>query len=151
MVKFIWWTLLALYILIQIFSGSSLAGDSSASRHWNYWKDRLGVPYFSNATKTTVLATLGHTTYLHCLVGNLGDRQVSWIRSRDIRVLAIGKVRYTQESRFTPLHEEGNDVWALKIQETRMSDSGLYECQVSYHDDVEKKLKLPVRLIVLGK
>ena len=32
-----------------------------------------------------------------------------------------------------------------------MSDSGLYECQVSYHDDVEKKLKMPVRLIVLGK
>lgn len=66
-------------------------------------------------------------------------------------MLAIGKVRYTQDTRFTPLHEEGNDVWALKIQETRMSDSGLYECQVSYHDDVEKKLKMPVRLIVLGK
>ena len=65
--------------------------------------------------------------------------------------MAIGKVRYTQDTRFTPLHEEGNDVWALKIQETRMSDSGLYECQVSYHDDVEKKLKMPVRLIVLGK
>ena len=64
--------------------------------------------------------------------------------------MAIGKVRYTQDTRFTPLHEEGNDVWALKIQETRMSDSGLYECQVSYHDDVEKKLKMPVRLIVLG-
>ena len=66
-------------------------------------------------------------------------------------MLAIGKVRYTQDTRFNPLHEEGNDVWALKIQETRMSDSGLYECQVSYHDDVEKKLKMPVKLIVLGK
>ena len=76
--------------------------------------------------------------------------QVSWIRTRDIRVLAIGKVRYTQDTRFTPLHEEGNDVWALKIQETRMSDTGLYECQVSYHDDVEKKLKMPVKLVVLG-
>jgi len=58
-------------------------------------------------------------------------------------------VRYTQDTRFTPLHEEGNDVWALKIQETRMSDSGLYECQISYHDDVEKKLKKPVKLLVL--
>ena len=77
--------------------------------------------------------------------------QVSWIRTRDIRVLAIGRVRYTQDTRFTPLHEEGNDVWALKIQETRMSDSGLYECQISYHDDVEKKLKKPVKLLVLGK
>ena len=66
-------------------------------------------------------------------------------------MLAIGKVRYTQDTRFTPLHEEGNDVWVLKIQETRLSDAGLYECQVSYHEDVEKKLKMPVRLIVLGK
>ena len=32
-----------------------------------------------------------------------------------------------------------------------MSDSGLYECQISYHDDVEKKLKKPVKLLVLGK
>ena len=76
---------------------------------------------------------------------------MSWIRTRDIRVLSIGRIRYTQDTRFTPLHEEGNDVWALKIQETRMSDSGLYECQVSYHDDVEKKLKKPVKLLVLGK
>jgi len=133
------------YLLPLVSSGDSQA----ASRHWNYWKGRLGVPYFANDTKTTVMATFGHTTYLHCVVGNLGDRQVSWIRTGDIRVLAIGKVRYTQDTRFTPLHEEGNDVWALKIQETRMSDSGLYECQVSYHDDVEKKLKMPVRLIVL--
>ncbi len=77
--------------------------------------------------------------------------QVSWIRSRDIRVLAIGRLRYTQDSRFTPMHEEGSQVWVLKIQETRLSDSGLYECQVAYHDDVEKKLKMPVRLIVLGE
>ena len=33
----------------------------------------------------------------------------------------------------------------------RVEDSGLYECQVSYHDDVEKKLKLPFTLTVLGR
>lgn len=76
--------------------------------------------------------------------------QVSWIRTQGIRVLAIGKVRYTQDTRFTPLHDDGNDLFALKIQETRLSDAGLYECQVSYHED-EEKLKMSVRLIVLGK
>lgn len=65
--------------------------------------------------------------------------------------MAIGKTRYTQDSRFTPLHEEGNDVWALKIQNTRFEDAGQYECQVSYHDDMEKKMKKPVRLVVLGE
>ena len=51
--------------------------DPSANqRHWNFWKEKLGVPYFSNATENVVLSTVGHTAYLHCLVGNLGDRQV---------------------------------------------------------------------------
>ena len=64
--------------------------------------------------------------------------------------MAIGKIRYTQDTRFSPLNEEGNDVWVLKIKNARFSDRGHYECQVSYHDDVEKKLKMPVFLQVLG-
>ena len=73
------------------------------------------------------------------------------MRSRDLRILAIGKIRYTQDTRFTPLNEEGNDVWVLKIRNARFSDSGHYECQVSYHDDMEMKLKMPVYLQVLGR
>ena len=56
---------------------------------------------------------------------------MSWIRSRDLRILSIGEVRYTRDSRFTPLHDAGNDVWALKIADAEMADSGEYECQVS--------------------
>ena len=77
--------------------------------------------------------------------------QVSWIRNRDLRILAIGQVRYTQDQRFTPLHNKGKDAWALKIQEAKFSDGGHYECQVSYHNDVEKKLKKQITLYVLGK
>lgn len=47
------------------------------SAQWNFWKDRLGVPYFSNHSESRVISSAGQTTYLHCLVGNLGDRQVS--------------------------------------------------------------------------
>ena len=56
-----------------------------------------------------------------------------------------------KDRRFTPLHNEGKDAWALKIQEAKFSDSGQYECQVSYHNDVEKKLKKQVTLYVLGE
>ena len=56
---------------------------------------------------------------------------MSWIRSRDLRILSIGEIRYTRDSRFTPLHDAGNDVWALKIADAEMADSGEYECQVS--------------------
>ena len=38
-----------------------------------------------------------------------------------------------------------------QIVNPNMDDSGLYECQVSYHDDTEKKLKMPFSLKVLGK
>ena len=48
------------------------------------------------------------------------------------------------------MNEDGNDVWVLKINNARLSDSGSYECQGSYHDDMEKKLKMPVYLRVLG-
>ena len=40
----------------------------------------MGAPYFSNETETRVLVSRGQTCYLHCLVGNLGDRQVSFFR-----------------------------------------------------------------------
>ena len=58
---------------------------------------------------------------------------------------------YTQDNRFSPLHNEGSNVWMLKITNPQVKDSGEYECQVSYHDDKEKKLKMPFRLVVLGK
>ena len=38
----------------------------------------------------------------------------------------------------------------FQIVNPNMDDSGLYECQVSYHDDTEKKLKMPFSLKVLG-
>ena len=34
----------------------------------------------------------------------------------------------------------------LKIFNPTLNDSGLYECQISYHDDKENKLKLPFML-----
>ena len=83
--------------------------------------------------------------------------------------------------RFTAIHGQGSNNWALKVElillqtkfteiskqvkkkkqilklsfpqivNPNMDDAGLYECQVSYHDDTEKKLKMPFSLKVLGK
>ena len=65
--------------------------------------------------------------------------KVSWIRSRDLRILSIGEIRYTRDSRFTPLHDAGNDVWALKIADAEMADSGEYECQVSERESERER------------
>ncbi len=53
------------------------SAPSLSSKEWESWNDKLGVPYFVPNQTHTVLAPLGHTTYLHCIVGNLGDRQVN--------------------------------------------------------------------------
>ena len=39
----------------------------------------------------------------------------------------------------------------FQIVNPNLNDSGKYECQVSYHDDTEKKLKMSFVLKVLGK
>ena len=58
-------------------TSGGVSDPTANQRHWNFWKEKLGVPYFSNTTENVVLSTIGHTAYLHCLVGNLGDRQVN--------------------------------------------------------------------------
>ena len=77
--------------------------------------------------------------------------QVTWIRRSDLKILTIGEILYTQDKRFSPIHNEGSNVWMLKLTNPQLKDSGEYECQVSYHDDKEEKLRMPYRLIVLGK
>lgn len=58
---------------------TSPASGSSITEDWGHWKEKLGAPYILQNQTKTVFATLGHTTYLHCFVGNIGDRQVGWL------------------------------------------------------------------------
>ena len=76
--------------------------------------------------------------------------QVSWIRRSDLKILTIGLILYTKDNRFCPIHDPTSNVWILKLTQAQVEDSGDYECQVSYHEDVEKKLKMSFSLNVLG-
>ena len=60
-------------------AGGGGGGGGVGRSAWSaFWKSRvIGAPYFSNETATRVRVSRGQTSYLHCLVGNLGDRQVS--------------------------------------------------------------------------
>ena len=66
-------------------------------------------------------------------------------------LLLVDDILYTQDQRFLPIHDDGSNVWILKLTNPKVKDSGEYECQVSYHEDVEKKLTMPISLTVLGK
>lgn len=73
--------------------------------------------------------------------------QVSWIRKRDLHILTVGILTYTNDQRFQSLHTEGSDEWTLRITSPQPRDSGTYECQVS----TEPKISQGFRLSIVGK
>lgn len=103
------------------------------------------APSFDPATPRNVTTQLGQTVYLSCMVNNLGDKTVTWIRRKDLHVLTVGLDTYVQDPRFQAIHLERSNDWALQIRYAQLNDQGLYECQVSS----DPKMSLFVRLRVL--
>ncbi|RXG51925.1 hypothetical protein Avbf_14113 [Armadillidium vulgare] len=56
---------------------------------------------------------------------------ISWIRTRDLHLLTVGRFTYTSDDRFKAVHLSGSEDWLLKIHYVQMRDQGPYECQVS--------------------
>lgn len=127
----------------------ALGAGKENSIYWDfpYSGGAQSLPLFDNSTNRDVIATVGQTAYLNCRVLNLGDRAVSWIRKRDLHILTIGIMTYTNDQRFQSEHVEGSNDWQLKISYVQEKDSGIYECQVS----TEPKISLAFRLAVVGK
>ncbi|XP_064095210.1 uncharacterized protein LOC135207413 [Macrobrachium nipponense] len=88
-------------------------------------------PTFDAATPKNVSFLAGQSAYLHCLVHNLANKSVSWIRQRDLHILTVGRYTYTTDQRYQVIHSQGSKDWILKIKSAQERDSGNYECQVS--------------------
>lgn len=101
-------------------------------------------PSFDNTTSRNVTSQLGQTAYLHCIVNNLGDKTVLWIRRRDYNVLTVGLDTYTADDRFQAVHLERSSDWALQVKYVQLSDQGLYECQVSSDPKISYFVNLTV-------
>lgn len=102
-------------------------------------------PHFDNSTDREIIAALGTTARMHCRVQSLGDRAVSWIRQRDLHILTIGIMTYTNDQRFLARHIDNSDEWVLKVVSVQPRDAGIYECQVS----TEPKISLAYKLVVV--
>ncbi|XP_033332819.1 opioid-binding protein/cell adhesion molecule homolog [Megalopta genalis] len=121
------------------------SGGAVVEHHQSsYWEQPFSQPYFDNTTKRETTTTVGQTAHLHCRVRNLGDRSVSWIRQRDLHILTVGILTYTNDQRFTSLHSDGTDEWTLKITSPQVRDSGIYECQVSTEPKISQAFNLSV-------
>ncbi|XP_023218314.1 zwei Ig domain protein zig-8-like [Centruroides sculpturatus] len=91
-----------------------------------------------------VTAQVGQTAYLHCIVGSLGDRTVSWIRLRDFHLLTVALYTYTSDDRFHPIHRQYSNDWMLQIKFSQPSDEGLYECQISADPSISHYVYLSI-------
>lgn len=52
---------------------------------------------------------------------------MSWIRKRDLHILTVGILTYTNDQRYQSLHADGSEEWTLRITSPQPRDSGIYE------------------------
>nr|XP_023026948.1 uncharacterized protein LOC111514936 [Leptinotarsa decemlineata] len=101
---------------------------------------------FLTENSTTVVAQIGGTAKLPCVVRKFNNGVVSWIRKEDSppTILTVGVTTYIADQRFLVEHARHLQNWGLVIQHVRPDDAGLYECQVSTHPTTSIFLELKV-------
>merc|ERR1711944_128945 len=55
---------------------------------------------------TNVTVQVGTIAYMHCPVVNLGEREISWVRMKDWRILSHGRKIFTADDRFDLIRDE---------------------------------------------
>lgn len=109
-----------------------------------------GVPLgrsavFATENSTVVVAQIGGTATLPCVVRKFSSGVVSWIRKQDSpALLTVGLTTYSSDDRFIVEHARHLQNWGLLIKHVQPSDAGLYECQVSTHPPTSIFIKLKV-------
>ncbi|XP_025837624.1 lachesin-like, partial [Agrilus planipennis] len=88
---------------------------------------------FVTANSTIITSQTGSKALLPCVISNIGDGMVSWIRRKDYHLLTVGVVTYSSDARFQVIHSQHSEDWTLQIKYVQTRDAGLYECQVSSH------------------
>ncbi|CAG0912319.1 unnamed protein product [Notodromas monacha] len=71
---------------------------------------------------------------------------VSWLRSRDQHILAVGDFKYVADDRFRAFYSTVTETWMLQIKYVKKMDAGSYECQLP--TTPKKSHRLDVNVIV---
>ncbi|XP_063241441.1 tyrosine-protein kinase-like otk [Bacillus rossius redtenbacheri] len=99
---------------------------------------------FATDNSSVVTAQTGSTATLPCVVNNIGEGMVSWIRRKDFHLLTVGLTTYTGDERYQAIHAQHSEDWTLQIKFVQHRDAGLYECQVSSHPPMSIFIELKV-------
>lgn len=106
-------------------SENETSDDDGASNHLEPHPERIDNtntvgPYFDYEFFRNETVMVGHTAYLKCMVKNIGNKTVSWVRHRDINLLTVGLNSYTSDNRFLSIHEHDAEEWTLKVSTIAM-------------------------------
>ncbi|XP_064090748.1 hemicentin-2-like isoform X2 [Macrobrachium nipponense] len=99
----------------------------------------------ASSSSSVVQVVEGTTAVLPCVVRNLQNHSISWLRGRDTRLLTNAFLTYTSDTRYVPINPGGGDQWFLKIHYVRKSDAGSYLCQVSTGPPMTLEVNLRVQ------
>ncbi|XP_014214704.1 uncharacterized protein LOC106643904 [Copidosoma floridanum] len=110
---------------------------------------------FGTHNSTVIRSQSGSTAHLPCVVHNIGEGVVTWIRrKKDHQLLTVGLTTYASDERFQTRHFQHSEDWTLQIKYVQNRDAGVYECQVSTHPPTSIFLILEVveaRAEIVGK
>ncbi|KAK7866826.1 hypothetical protein R5R35_005256 [Gryllus longicercus] len=138
-----WAVLLLLQLLLATTSAEAAHTYGKPSRYLNPDQEDL-QPQFEE-TPTDIQALVGQTVILPCNIIDLGDKVVSWIRTRDLHILTSDLFTFTSDDRFGVLHTPASRAWNLRIMGAKQADEGKYECQVNTDPKMNRAVFLKIR------
>nr|XP_053634684.1 limbic system-associated membrane protein-like [Cherax quadricarinatus] len=94
------------------------------------------------ANNSHIIVLPGEDAKLACPIpSDVYGSRVSWLRRKDMQLLAIGETQYTNDHRIFVSHSRHShkkdsrhtQMWFLHIRNVTKNDEGEYECQTSTH------------------
>uniref|UniRef100_A0A1I8QB74 Ig-like domain-containing protein n=1 Tax=Stomoxys calcitrans TaxID=35570 RepID=A0A1I8QB74_STOCA len=100
--------------------------------------------HFGTENSTVITTQIGATALIPCIVHQIGEGVISWIRKKDYHLLTVGLTTYSSDERFSANHLKHSEDWTLQIKYVQQRDAGIYECQISTHPPTSIFLHLDV-------
>ncbi|XP_063860088.1 Ig-like and fibronectin type-III domain-containing protein 2 isoform X4 [Scylla paramamosain] len=90
-------------------------------------------PFIRNTANAPREFREGDDILLTCVVADLGNHTVWWSKRGNGKktILTVAERSITSDERVSLLHDRGGDVWVLVIKNARVSDAGIYVCEIN--------------------